>query len=60
MAKKKVKNKKPSQKWTKYKLEGNKVTKAKCCPKCGSGVFMAVHKDRTTCGTCGYTEFSKK
>ena len=30
------------------------------CPKCGPGVFMAVHKDRVSCGKCGYTEFNKK
>jgi len=28
------------------------------CPKCGSR--MAEHKDRHTCGKCGYTEFSKQ
>jgi len=32
----------------------------KSCPKCGPGVFMAEHKDRTSCGKCGYTEFKKK
>jgi len=30
------------------------------CPKCGEAVFMAEHKDRTSCGKCGYTEFKKK
>ncbi len=44
-----------------YKVEGNKIVRTKpVCPKCGPGVFMAVHKDRTSCGKCGYTEFSKK
>ena len=60
MAKKKHKNKKPSEKWKKYKVSGNKAERAKTCPKCGSGVFLAVHKDRVHCGTCGYTEFSSK
>ena len=23
------------------------------------GVFMALHKDRLTCGKCNYTEFQK-
>lgn len=44
-----------------YKIEGEKAVKQrKSCPKCGAGVFMAQHKDRTTCGKCGYTEFSKR
>lgn len=30
------------------------------CPKCGPGIFMATHKDRLSCGKCGYTEFTKK
>lgn len=29
------------------------------CPRCGPGVIMAEHKDRTVCGKCGYTEFRK-
>ena len=43
-----------------YKVEGAKVTTAKKnCPRCGPGVMMADHKDRATCGKCGYTEFKK-
>ncbi|MBW3011678.1 30S ribosomal protein S27ae [Candidatus Woesearchaeota archaeon] len=34
--------------------------KSKFCPKCGPGIFLAQHKDRTSCGKCGYTEFKKK
>ena len=30
------------------------------CPRCGKGIFMADHKDRYTCGKCGYTEFKKR
>ena len=30
------------------------------CPKCGPGVYMADHKDRLSCGKCGYTEFKGK
>ena len=26
------------------------------CPKCGSGVRLAEHKDRRACGKCGYFE----
>jgi small subunit ribosomal protein S27Ae len=44
-----------------YKVEGSKVTRLKReCLKCGKGVFMAEHKDRFTCGKCGYTEFARK
>ena len=34
--------------------------KAKFCPKCGPGVFMANHKDRASCGKCGYMEKKAK
>ncbi|MFX0064725.1 MAG: 30S ribosomal protein S27ae [Candidatus Hermodarchaeota archaeon] len=26
------------------------------CPRC-KGVFLAEHKDRRSCGSCGYSEF---
>ncbi len=43
-----------------YKVDGDKLErKNKICPKCGNGVFMADHKDRLSCGKCGYTEFKK-
>jgi small subunit ribosomal protein S27Ae len=28
----------------------------KSCPKCGSGIRLASHKDRHSCGKCGYFE----
>jgi len=59
MPKKKVKNKTPSKKWTKYKIEGNKISKGRSCPKCGEGVFFAAHKDRLYCGKCHYMEVKK-
>ena len=41
-----------------FKVEGNKITRnRRHCPKCGPGVFIAEHKDRFSCGKCGYTEF---
>lgn len=44
-----------------YQAAGaNLGRKNRSCPKCGSGVTMAQHKDRMTCGKCHYTEFSKK
>jgi small subunit ribosomal protein S27Ae len=43
-----------------YKIGGAKVERVKpTCPKCGPGIFMATHKDRVSCGKCGYTEFKK-
>jgi len=38
--------------------EGKIVNKV--CPKCGPGVYMAEHKDRSSCGRCAYTEFKSK
>ena len=61
MAKKKEIKKKPMQVWKLYKAASGKVErKNKPCPKCGPGVFLAAHKDRETCGNCGYTDFNKK
>lgn len=58
MGKKKEKPKShPSQVW---KMYDSGKAKNKECPKCGKGVFMAQHKDRVTCGKCGYTEFLRK
>jgi len=60
MAKKKKKEKKAMQVWKLYTASGDKVErKNKSCSKCGSGVFMAKHKDRETCGKCGFTNFIK-
>lgn len=40
-----------------YKVEGDKLTRTTTsCPKCGTGVFLAAHKNRKTCGKCGYME----
>jgi small subunit ribosomal protein S27Ae len=42
--------KKPAEKATKaYKAGKN-------CPRCGAGVKLADHKDRRSCGKCGYFE----
>ncbi|DAC73307.1 MAG TPA: 30S ribosomal protein S27ae [Thermoplasmata archaeon] len=44
-----------------FKVEGGKIVRQrKSCPKCGDGVFLADHKDRLSCGKCGYTEFKAK
>ena len=41
-----------------YNIDGDKLERLhKECPKCGPGVYLAEHKDRVSCGRCGYTEF---
>ena len=41
-----------------YKVEGGKVTRLRpTCERCGPGYFMAKHKDRYTCGHCGFTRY---
>jgi len=59
--KKKVKPKKPSERWKKYKIEGDKITRERFCPRCGAGIFLAKMKnpDRLFCGKCHYTSFEK-
>ena len=43
-----------------FRVEANKITRLRRhCPKCGDGFFLADHKDRLSCGKCGYTEFKK-
>ena len=52
------------EKWRKAKAgkydtsSGKLVRKGEFCPepRCGPGVFLAVHADRVTCGRCGYTK----
>ncbi|ENO11847.1 ribosomal protein S27AE [Thermoplasmatales archaeon SCGC AB-539-C06] len=61
MAKKQKKPKKPVKPHTLYETSGTEIKrKNKSCPKCGKGIFMAKHGNRTTCGKCGYTEFEGK
>ena len=62
-AAKKGKEKKTTSiaKGSSYSVSDGKVERTKpVCPKCGPGVFMAAHKDRVSCGKCGYTEFKKE
>lgn len=49
MADEKPAAKKPAKKIRAYKP-------GKTCPKCGSGIRLASHKDRFACGKCGYFE----
>jgi small subunit ribosomal protein S27Ae len=53
----KPKGKAASRKSNCYEVHGPMLKrKNRNCPKCGPGVFMAGHKDRWTCGKCGYME----
>ncbi len=58
--KKPHKNKPTSKKYTKYKIEDNKITRERFCPRCGPGVFLMHAKDRVHCGKCAYSEFLSK
>ncbi|MEK6893660.1 MAG: 30S ribosomal protein S27ae [Nanoarchaeota archaeon] len=58
--KKPHKNKPTSKKYALYKIDGNSIKKPRNCPRCGPGIFLAVHKDRLACGKCKYTEFTAK
>lgn len=43
-----------------YEVQDDKVVRTRrTCPECGPGVFLAKHKDRESCGRCGYTEFTQ-
>lgn len=43
-----------------YKVENDKVTRLRpTCERCGPGYFMANHKDRYTCGHCGFTRYKQ-
>ncbi|MBI2133783.1 30S ribosomal protein S27ae [Candidatus Woesearchaeota archaeon] len=44
------------QVWKLYDAKGGLKRKNKFCPKCGPGNFLAEHKNRTSCGKCGYAE----
>jgi ubiquitin-small subunit ribosomal protein S27Ae len=40
-----------------YSTKGDALTRThKSCPKCGSGIFLAEHNNRRSCGKCGYSE----
>ena len=52
---------KPTKRWEMWKVEGETAKSVKeTCPRCGSGVYMATHKETTGkirrhCGKCHYT-----
>jgi len=39
--------------------DGKLRRKRKFCPKCEPGVFLAEHKNRSSCGKCGYTKMKE-
>lgn len=44
-----------------YDIKDDKLNrKNPFCPRCSSGVFLADHGDRYSCGKCGYTEWKNK
>ena len=49
-----------NSKWSKYKIEDDKLVRGDSCPtpSCGPGVFLAVHKDRKSCGKWGDTRLN--
>ena len=57
--KKKHVNKPSSQRWKKYKIEGDTLKRDKNCPRCGAGIFLMKAKNRLYCGKCHYTSFDK-
>jgi len=58
--KKPHRNKATSKKYTKYKIDGDKITKERFCPRCGPGVFLMSSNGRLYCGKCHYSEFESK
>jgi len=58
--KKKHVNNPTSKKYTKYKIDGEKVIRSKSCPRCGPGIFLAISQGRSYCGRCHFTEFEKR
>ncbi|MCS4537697.1 MAG: 30S ribosomal protein S27ae [Thaumarchaeota archaeon] len=43
-----------------YEVQGDSLKRLKQeCPRCGKGRFLAEHKNRLSCGNCGYTSFKK-
>ena len=58
--KKPHKNKPTSKKYTKYKIDGDKIKRERFCPRCGPGVFLMKSQGRFYCGKCHYAEFEGK
>lgn len=48
-----------SKKSDKIDVKDGKIAKKPECPKCGPAVFLAEHKGRVHCGSCGYTKWDR-
>ena len=46
--------------FVKYKVDGDKITRERFCPRCGPGVFLMNAKERVYRGKCHYSEFGGK
>ena len=61
MADKKKQEKKPAYQRSSIFEAGSELKrKNPTCPKCGKGTYLAVHKNRKTCGKCSYMEVAAK
>ena len=59
--KKPHKNKPTSKKYSKYKIDGDKIIReGKTCPRCGPGTFLMNSQGRVYCGKCHFAEFESK
>ena len=58
--KKPHKNKPTSKKYARYKINDNKITRTRNCPRCGPGIFLMISQGRSYCGKCHYSEFESK
>jgi len=48
-------------KWKYFEIKEGKLARThRSCPKCGSGIFLAKHANRVSCGKCGYAELERK
>jgi len=65
MAKKKAVSKKDKKKRVHRKnksplwevKDGKVIRLNRTCPRCGEGVYLARHYNRSSCGKCGYSKF---
>lgn len=48
--------KKPAAPAKKKEKKTGPYKPGKWCPKCGAGTKLAEHRDRRSCGKCGYFE----
>ncbi len=49
-----------SKKYKFYTIDGDNLKRAKSCPRCGPGIFLADAGNRLYCGKCHWTEFQMK